>query len=181
MLRASLAAHPAGDVLSRVISAQLLESVLDPAGTPGMDATSGGDSMAARLARQRQQRSVLRTSNLPLDDAGPSAPSAVVGSELSILRAEVADSGQTISRLQTQLKQSEAEMEAMGQTTERLTEELRSMREQAAAATATAPSPAAALSVDGVADDAPMSVSIDFDGDGTSAENLSVSVSIKTS
>ena len=78
---------------------------------PPPSADAGDDSMAARLARQRQQRSMQRTSNLPLEHATPATP--VAGSELQILRAEVATSGETITRLHAQLRQSEAEMEEM--------------------------------------------------------------------
>ena len=91
--------------------------------------------MAARLARQRQQRSKLRTSAVPLEDAAElaAATPVMVGSELQILRAEVAESGATISKLQTQLRQSEEEMQEMGERTARMAEELRQMREQAEA------------------------------------------------
>ena len=58
--------------------------------------------MAGRLARQRQQRSMLRTAAIPADDAIETLMPATVGSELSILRAEVATSGQTISALKAQ-------------------------------------------------------------------------------
>jgi hypothetical protein len=95
-----------------------------------------GDSMAARLARQRQQRSMLRTSAIPADAADAiksyAPPDAGQVNELKILRAEVAASGGTIARLRTQLRQSEAEMEAMGEHTLRLREQLEAMRQQAA-------------------------------------------------
>ena len=123
---------------------------------------SGGDSMAARLARQRQQRSFLRTQALPFDGAEASATSASVGSELHILRNEVASSGQVITHLQTQLKQSEEEIEQMGQNTARMAEELRLLKEQQAEAEAAA------------ATDGPMSVAIRLD-DG---DDVTVSVSI---
>ena len=82
----------------------------------------GEESMAARLARQRQQRSKLRTSNVPLEEAaeGAAMTPGTVGSELQILRAEVAESGATITKLQTQLKQSDREMQEMGERTARI-------------------------------------------------------------
>ena len=110
-----------------------------PATDAPADTAKGGDSMAARLARQRQQRSQLRKSNLPLEEAAESgAASAAVAGELQLLRTEVANSGATIDRLQTQLKQSEAEMEEMGSKTARMQAELRLMRERAEAAEAVA-------------------------------------------
>jgi TolA-binding protein len=77
-----------------------------------------------------------RTSNLPLDDAAAGAPAVVIGSnnntsELQILRAEVAESGETISKLENQLATSEAEMAQISQRTAEMEEELRSMRERA--------------------------------------------------
>ena len=148
-----------------------------------------GESMAARLARQRQQRSMLRTSNLPLEDAAAAdVTPSVAGSELQILRSEVAESGATISRLQTQLKQSEAEMEEIGSKTARMAEELRMMRERADAqlaaaaasggAPASAPAAAPAAAVDG-----PMSVSISLpdDPDTNPMDGISVHIKIATS
>ena len=135
--------------------------------------------MAARLARQRQQRSMLRTAALPMDSATEgSATPAALGSELHILRAEVANSGATISRLQTQLKQSEEEMVVMGQETARMAEELRMLSARAeaqraadAAPAAAVPAPAADIRPSG---DGPMSVAIQLGDD----DDISVSVSI---
>ena len=140
--------------------------------------------MAARLARQRQQRSMLRTSNMPdLAEPVDGAMPPVMGSELQILRAEVAESGDTISRLQTQLKQSEAEMEEMGSRTARMAEELRVMRERAEAHAQQqgghAPAPAADIS-----DDGPMAVSISLpegDGSGNLMAGVQVQISIAAS
>ena len=51
---------------------------------------------------------------MPLEEGSQSSAVMASASELQILKAEVADSGATITRLQTQLKESEAEMEEMG-------------------------------------------------------------------
>ena len=139
-------------------------------------AAGGGDSMAARLARQRQQRSMLRTSNLPLEDA--SDATAGSGSELQILRAEVASSSRTISRLETQLKQSDAETQQLGSQTARMAEELRLMQERAKGAQlameAMAPAPTAAAEGD-------MQVSISMPVDSTNPmDGISVHISIGT-
>ena len=123
----------------------------------------GSDSRASRVARQRQQRSMLRTSNLPLEEAAEQSTAPVVGSELQILRAEMVESGATISRLQTQLKQSDAEIEEMGSATARMAEELRQMQEKASAMT----SPRRA--------DGPMAVSISLPSNGT---DVSVKISL---
>jgi hypothetical protein len=79
---------------------------------------------------------MLRTAQLPLEESAANSPRgtrADAGNELQILRAEVANSGATISKLQTQLKQSDAEMEQLGSQTARMAEELRLMQEKAAA------------------------------------------------
>ena len=123
----------------------------------------GSDSRASRVARQRQQRSMLRTSNLPLEEAAEQSTAPVVGSELQILRAEMVESGATINRLQTQLKQSDAEIEEMGSATARMAEELRQMQEKASAMT----SPRRA--------DGPMAVSISLPSNGT---DVSVKISL---
>ena len=130
--------------------------------------SGGGDSMAARLARQRQQRSALRMA--APGGAEAAVTSAAVVGELSILRAEVAQSGTTISNLQTQLKQSEEEIEQMGQNTARMAEELRLLKEQQAAA---AGAPAASLPTP-PPPDGPMSVGISLGEDN----EVTVSVSI---
>ena len=140
-----------------------------------------GDSMAARLARQRQQRSVLRTSNLPLDDA--SDLTAGSGSELQILRAEVASSGATITRLETQLKQSDAEMQQIGSQTARMAEELRLMQERAKGAQlameAMAPAPTAAAAE--AAGEGDMQVSISMPTNTANPmDGISVHISIGT-
>ena len=138
---------------------------------------ASSDSRASRVARQRQERSILRTAQLPLDEAGTSASTSSRGmpdanSELQILRAEVANSGATISKLQSQLRQSDAEMEALGSQTARMAEELRKMQEIAAALGAsknTVPSAA-----DASTSAEPMAVSIALPEDGS----LDVSVRI---
>ena len=164
-------------------------------------ADSASDSMAARLARQRQQRSMLRTSNLPLEEAAENTTPVVAGSELQVLRTEVGNSDATIARLQTQLKQSEAEMAEMGSKTARLAEELRLMREQAdaklaaaassapaaagagaaapAAAPATAPAEAPPAAAADVSDPGPMQVSITGNA-ANPADGIQVHISIGT-
>ena len=79
---------------------------------------------------------MLRTAQLPLEESAANSPRGTrvdAGNELQILRAEVANSGATISKLQTQLKHSDAEMEQLGSQTARMAEELRLMQEKAAA------------------------------------------------
>ena len=141
--------------------------------TPLQD-LGGGDSMAARLARQRQQRSKLRTSNVP-QDTGEQLTSAAAAGELQVLRQEVNNSDATITRLQTQLKQSEAEMAEIGQNTARMAEELKAMREKADAKLS-------APSVPDVTDaDEPMLVSINMpEGSTNPMEGISVRISIGT-
>ena len=94
------------------------------------------ESLATRMARNRQQRSMERTSgtlsnrstaSTSSQDAAKAADPAA-SRELKILRAEVAESGSTIARLKTQLAQSDAEMEAMGQHTARMSTELKAMQ-----------------------------------------------------
>lgn len=130
--------------------------------------------MAARLARQRQQRSKLRTSNVP-QDTGEQLTSAAAAGELQVLRQEVNNSDATITRLQTQLKQSEAEMAEIGQNTARMAEELKAMREKADAKLS-------APSVPDVTDaDEPMLVSINMpEGSTNPMEGISVRISIGT-
>ena len=139
----------------------------------------GGDSMAARLARQRQQRSMLRTSNLPLEEAAQQSTPGMAVTELQMLRTEVADSGATISRLQAQLKESEAEMEEMGSRTARMAAELAAMRERAdVQQTSSAPAAAAVDVSDG---DAPMQVSISMpENSANPMDGVSVHISIGT-
>jgi hypothetical protein len=125
-------------------------------------ASGGGDSMAARLSRQRQERSKLRTSNLPLEEAADSGGNKEgagdAQSELKILRAEVAASDRTIQQLQSQLKQSEVETEEMGSRTARMATELRELRERADAQQGGATAAPAAQGSG--ADGGPMQVSI---------------------
>lgn len=141
------------------------------------DPSAATDSMAQRLSKQRQQRSMLRTSNLPLEEAAETTTPAVASSELHILREEMKTSDATISRLQTQLKDSEAEMEEMGSRTARLAEELRAMRERADVQLS-----AGAPAATDAAEDGPMQVSISLpEGSTNPMENLSVSIRISTS
>ena len=100
--------------------------------SPHSASRSGGDSMSSRLARQRQQRSMLRTAAFPVEVGEIAAASTAVVSELKILQTEVANSGRMISSLTAQLRKSDAEIEAMGQNTERMAAELRLLRAQQA-------------------------------------------------
>ena len=89
------------------------------------------DSMAARLARQRQERSKRRKSDIHVGESA-SAPVAAGGfsstpansGELQILRTEMAESGATISRLQSQLRAVEGETHAIGQRASAIQAEL---------------------------------------------------------
>ena len=63
--------------------------------------------MAARMARQRQQRSILRTQDIPLDESLAENAPPHYERELAILRSEVAASG-------TKPQQSDSELEQMG-------------------------------------------------------------------
>ena len=119
-------------------------------------APQASDSMAARLARQRQQRSVLRTSV----DTETAGRAGAVGSELQILRAELTTSGHTVSALQQTLKESEADIEDLGQDTARLAVELKQMQALVVQKQDAAPKP--------------MAVSIDLDASG----QLSVRVGV---
>ena len=130
--------------------------------------STGADSMAARLARQRQQRSMLRTSNLPLIEDGENRAPSSIGSEVQILRAEVAESGNTVAKLQTQLRQSEAEILEIGQNTSRMEAELRRMQDQVTQVQAPAQAPRADH------EEPPMEVKIDLGADG----DVSVEVSV---
>lgn len=146
--------------------------------------------MAARLARQRQQRSKLRTSNVPLEEAaeGAAMTPGTVGSELQILRAEVAESGATITKLQTQLKQSDREMQEMGERTARMEAELRGLKAEAekasVAAAPAAGAPAATDITDPIAElaktSAPLAVSItlpsSLEGDDFSIDGVHVNI-----
>jgi len=93
----------------------MLETVSETPRSP----RGNGDSMAARLARQRQQRSMQRTLSVTQKPQ-----------DLHILQAEVLQSGQTIDRLQDQLRESEAEMEEMGARTARMQAQLVQLRSQ---------------------------------------------------
>ena len=151
---------------------------------PASDA-SGGDSMAARLARQRQQRSKLRTSNVPLEEAAENTTPSSARGELQILRQEVANSGATISRLQTRLQESEAEMAELGSSTARMAEELRQMRARADAHQASGgpavPPIDVADAADAAEDDGPMEVSICMDDMlANPMEGISVRISLAT-
>ena len=141
--------------------------------------TSGGDSMAARLARQRQHRSKLRTSNVPLEEAVENMTPSSARGELQILRQEVVDSGATITRLQNQLQESEAEMAEIGQNTARMTEELRQMRAKANAKPGVVPP--IDMADTSFAEDGPMLVSIDMDAAlANPMDGISVRISLAT-
>ena len=129
--------------------------------SPHSASRSGGDSMSSRLARQRQQRSMLRTAAFPVEVGEIAAASIAVVSELKILQTEVANSGKMISSLTAQLRKSDAEIEAMGQNTERMAAELRLLRAQQAALTDVQSAPASRAPTD----IGPMAVSISIDDD----------------
>ena len=128
---------------------------------------------ASAIAAARLQRSERRTTGMQ-DGAQLSARSAALAntSELQILKAEVADSGATISKLQTQLKESEAEMQEMGSRTARMQEELKQMRELAEQQLGPVPAALAA--------DSPMVVSISL-GDADGADISAVKVKLRPS
>jgi hypothetical protein len=86
------------------------------------------DSMAARLAKQRQQRSLLRSA-LAFDEL--TLGNVSVGADVAVLRAELTASGKTIAQLQRQLAKRNTEMEQMGQQTMRMREELLLLQEKA--------------------------------------------------
>ena len=139
--------------------------------TMATETDSTADSMAARLARQRQQRSMLRTSNLPLEEGENRAPSSV-GSELQILRAEVGSQNCEISKLQGQLRLQEAEVLEIGQNTSRMEAELRQMQDRITQVQAPTQAPAQAPPAH---EEPPMEVKIDLGADGDVSVEVSVS------
>ena len=84
------------------------------------------------MARQRQQRSILRTSDIPLDESLAENAPLHSQRELAILRSEVAASGTTISELKLKLQQSDSELEQMGSQTAEMAEDLRRLQLRAA-------------------------------------------------
>lgn len=109
-------------------------------GEPSSSAAStprGGDSMAARAAARRQDRSMRRVAGSPIKGAaaapeGSEDPAERVaqGELLSILRDEVTQSGNVIDGLQEQIRQKDQEMAEMGAHTTRMQTQLLELLEQ---------------------------------------------------
>lgn len=106
-------------------------------GEPSSSAAStprGGDSLAARAAARRQERSMRRVSGSQIGAAAAviedPAERVAQAELLSILRDEVAQSGNVIDGLQEQIRQKDREMAEMGAHTARMQAQLLELLEQ---------------------------------------------------